>query len=65
MDYEKKEMTPFEIFCGQLAQVFFWVVLAMALYGCWESDTRERQGRAIDMYLNGRRSVIYLPPTLN
>lgn len=58
-------MTPFEVFCGNLAQAFFWTVLSMALYGNWECYTWERQGRAIDAYLNGRRSVIYLPPVLN
>ena len=53
-------MTPIEIWCELFARVLFWAVLACALYGCWLSEAEDRQGRAVDAYLNGRRGVIYL-----
>ena len=53
-------MTPIELWCELFARVLFWIVLACALYGCWLSETENRQGRAVDAYLNGHGSVIYL-----
>ena len=53
-------MTPIELWCELFARVLFWVVLSCALYGCWLSEAEDRQGRAVDAYLNGRQGVIYL-----
>ena len=53
-------MTPIEIVFELLARLLFWTILACALYGCWLSEAEDRQGRAVDAYLNGRRGVIYL-----
>ena len=58
-------MTPMEIYCEIFARVFFWTVLSAALYGCWWDEMDKKQGRAIDAYLNGRQTVIHLPPVLN
>ena len=53
-------MTPIELWCELFACVLFWIVLACALYGCWLDDVEKRQGRAIDYYLNGVQTRMYL-----
>ena len=53
-------MTPIEIVFELLARFLFWLVLACALYGCWLDEIEKRQGRAIDYYLNGVQTRMYL-----
>ena len=46
---------------GELfARVLFYTVGAIVLVGAWDCITSDAQGRAVEAYLNGVESVIYL-----
>ena len=53
-------MTTMEIACEIFARLFFWTILTCALYGCWLDEIEDRQGRAVDAYLNGTHTRMYL-----